>query len=91
MPRRSLSRSQRIRAAEKTLNRSLGIPDAAILKHYHNRGFLPFEIAQNLQDSERAELQENLPAGLSLKPIYMRYYPNKSVAGQIIGYMRPNE
>ncbi len=77
---------QRIRAAEKTLGRSLGIPDAAILKHYHNRGFLPFEIAQNLQESERAELQENLPAGLSLKPIYLRFYPNKSVAGQIIGY-----
>ena len=77
---------QRVRAAEKTLHRSLGIPDAAILKHYHNRGFLPFEIAQNLQESERAELQENLPAGLSLKPIYLRYYPNKSVAGQIIGY-----
>src|SRR4029450_10218608 len=56
------------------------------LKHYHNRGFLPFEIAQNLQESERAELQENLTAGLSLKPIYLRYYPNKSAAGQIIGY-----
>jgi len=77
---------QRIGVAEKTLGRSLGIPDAAILKHYHNRGFLPFEVAQNLKESERAELQENLPGGLSLKPIYIRFYPNKSIAGQIIGY-----
>ena len=77
---------QCIRAAEKKLDRSLDIPDDAILRHYHNRGFLPFEIAQNLKESERAELQENLPAGLSLKPIYMRVYPNKSLAGQIVGY-----
>jgi penicillin-binding protein 2 len=77
---------QRIRAAEKKLARSLDIPDGAILRHYHNRGFLPFEIAQNLTDSERAKLQENLPAGLSLKPIYTRIYPNKSLAGQIVGY-----
>ncbi|HEX4668240.1 MAG TPA: penicillin-binding protein 2 [Chthoniobacterales bacterium] len=77
---------QRIRAAEKKLDRSLDIPDGAILRHYHNRGFLPFEIAQNLKDSELAELQENLPAGLSLRPIYTRIYPNKSLAGQIVGY-----
>jgi penicillin-binding protein 2 len=75
-----------IRAAEGKLDRSLDIPDGAILRHYHNRGFLPFEIAQNLKDSELAGLQENLPAGLSLKPIYTRVYPNKSLAGQIVGY-----
>ncbi|MEO7165944.1 MAG: hypothetical protein ABI016_02800, partial [Chthoniobacterales bacterium] len=77
---------QRIRAAEKTLDRSLDVSDGAILRHYHNRGFIPFEIAQNLKDAERAELQDHMPAGLSLKPIYLRVYPNKSVAGQIIGY-----
>jgi penicillin-binding protein 2 len=77
---------EKIRAAEKRLDRSLQISDAAILRHYHNRGFLPFEIAQNLSDSERAELKDNLPAGLSLKPIYLRVYPNNRVAGQVIGY-----
>ena len=45
---------EKIRAAEKRLGRSLEIPDAAILRHYHNRGFLPFEIAQNLNEAERA-------------------------------------
>ncbi len=75
-----------IHAAEKKLDRSFDIPDGAILRHYHNRGFLPFEIAQNLNEKELAELKDNLPAGLSLKPIYLRVYPNKSLAGQIIGY-----
>ena len=78
--------AERIRTAEKRLGRSLQIPDAAILRHYHNRGFLPLEIAQNLSESERTELQDNLPVGLSLKPSYLRFYPNKSVAGQVIGY-----
>ena len=71
---------------EKMLGRSLDIPGDAILRHYHNRGFLPFEIAQNLSESELGELKGNLPAGLSLKPVYVRVYPNKSVAGQVIGY-----
>ena len=68
------------------LDRSLTISDAAILRHYHNRGFLPFEIAQNLKESERNELKGSLPPALSLKPIYVRVYPNESLAGQIIGY-----
>lgn len=76
----------KIRIAERRLNRSLEVTDNAIIRHYHNRGFLPFEIAQNLNESERVELKDSLPAGLSLKPIYLRVYPNKSVAGQVIGY-----
>jgi penicillin-binding protein 2 len=77
---------QRIRAAQKTLGRSLDVSESAILRHYHNRGFLPFEIAQSLSETERGELADNLPSGLALKPIYQRVYPNKSLAGQIIGY-----
>ncbi len=77
---------ERIRAAEQALGHSLQISESSILKHYHNRGFLPFEIVQNLSDIERSELKTSLPSGLSLKPIYLRVYPNKSVAGQVIGY-----
>ncbi|MEO8440732.1 MAG: penicillin-binding protein 2 [Spartobacteria bacterium] len=77
---------ERIRTAEKILGRSLDVAGPAILRHYHNRGFLPFEIAQNLSETEREELKGHLASGISLKPIYMRVYPNKSLAGQIIGY-----
>jgi len=76
----------RIREAQRRLDRPLQIPDAAIIRHYHNRGFLPFEIAQNLTEEERGKLAGKLSSGLSLKPIYLRYYPNDNVAGQIIGY-----
>ncbi len=53
----------RIREAQRRLDRALQIPDAAIIRHYHNRGFLPFEIAQNLTEEERAKLTEKLPSG----------------------------
>ncbi len=77
---------ERIRVAEKKLHRSLEIPDAAILRHYHNRGFLPLEIAQDVSDSQREELSDHLAAGLSLKPVYIRSYPNNKLAGAVIGY-----
>ncbi len=76
----------KIRLAGKRLGRALDVSDKAIARHYHNRGFLPLEIVQNLTQEEMDVLKDHLPAGLSLKPIYLRYYPNKSVAGQVIGY-----
>ncbi len=77
---------ERIGTAQKLLGRALEISDEAILKHYHNRGFLPFEIAQNLTPSQAENLKSQLGPGLSFKPIYLRVYPNKSVAGAVIGY-----
>ncbi len=76
----------KIGLAEKLLGRPLPVADAAILRHYHNRGFLPFEIAQDLPEAERNQLKAGLSEALSLKPIYLRLYPNGKVAGQIVGY-----
>jgi penicillin-binding protein 2 len=77
---------EQIEKAQRLLGRSLRVSDAAILKHYHNRGFLPFEIAQDLPENERDELKSALAGPLSLKPVYLRFYPNEKLAGQIIGY-----
>nr|MBA2586750.1 penicillin-binding protein 2 [Chthoniobacterales bacterium] len=77
---------ERIQLAEKRLTRSLTISDELILRHYHNRGILPLEIAQNLTETQRDELKEKLPKELMLRPIYIRTYPNGKTAGQIIGY-----
>src|SRR5207253_6376480 len=37
-----------IATAQKLLGRQIRMADDAILRHYHNRGILPFEIATNL-------------------------------------------
>ena len=77
---------EKIQAAEKLLGRSLRISDALILRHYHNRGILPFEIAQNLTEEQSDALKKKLPADMLLRPIYIRVYPHGRLAGHIIGY-----
>ena len=77
---------EKIQAGEKLLGRTLKISDDLILRHYRNRGVLPFEIAQNLSDNLADELKKKLPAGMMLRAIYMRVYPHGRTAGHIIGF-----
>ncbi len=77
---------EKIAAAEKLLGRRLNVSDELILRHYHNRGILPLEISQNVSRVEYDEMRGHLPPALTLRPFYLRFYPNGIVAGQIIGY-----
>ncbi len=77
---------EKIQIAAQRLGRPLRVPDELILRHYHNRGILPLEIAQNLTEAQSGELKGNLPRELALRPIYIRTYPNGKTAGPIIGY-----
>ena len=72
--------------AGKLTGRTLRMPDEVILRHYRNRGIMPLEIAQNLSESEYRQVNDNLPAAMIVRPIYVRVYPNGKIAGQIIGY-----
>jgi penicillin-binding protein 2 len=78
---------EKIDKTQKLIGRTLKISDEAILRHYRNRGILPFEIAQNLRDSEYKAAKDDLPASVVLRPVYLRAYPNGKVAGQIVGYV----
>ncbi len=77
---------EKINKAARLIDRDLKIPDDVILRHYHNRGILPFEVAQNLSESECEEVRAKKPDGMILRPIYIRSYPNGRTAGQIVGY-----
>src|SRR5213594_755401 len=77
---------EKIDKAAKLTGRSIKISDDAILRHYHNRGILPLEIAQNLSKSEYEAVKNQAKDFLVVRPIYVRTYPNGKVAGQIIGY-----
>jgi len=77
---------EKIQAAEKLLGRSLKISDELIKRHYHNRGILPLEITQNLSEKEADDLRPRLAADMTLRPYYVRIYPQGRVAGQIVGY-----
>src|SRR6202165_3761793 len=77
---------EKIDKASKLIGRSIKISDEAILRHYHTRGVLPLEIAQNLTKSEYESVKDRAKDSLVVRPIYVRTYPNGKGAGQIIGY-----
>ena len=77
---------EKIDGTARLIGRKLKISDEAILRHYHNRGIMPMEIAQNLSQLEYEQIKNNPPPGVMVRPIYVRVYPNGKVAGQIIGY-----
>src|SRR6184192_4564507 len=77
---------QKIDEAGKLIGRRFRISDETILRHYRNRGIMPFEIAQNLSQQEYENIKDALPPGMMVRPIYVRIYPNGKIAGQIIGY-----
>ncbi|HEY6070120.1 MAG TPA: penicillin-binding protein 2 [Chthoniobacterales bacterium] len=77
---------EKIALATKLTGRAVKISDEAILRHYHNRGILPLEIAQNLSRNEYEAVKDRAKDGLVIRPIYVRTYPNGKFAGQLIGY-----
>jgi penicillin-binding protein 2 len=77
---------EKIDKARKLIGRELRISDDTILRHYRNRGIMPLEIAQNLSQEEYEKIKGDLPAGIMVRPVYVRIYPNGKLAGQIIGY-----
>src|SRR6266480_7149816 len=81
---------EKIDKAGQLIGRTLKVSDEAIIRHYRNRGIMPLEIAQNLSQSEYDEVKDHLPAGMMVRPIYVRIYPNGKLAGQIIGYTGKN-
>jgi len=77
---------EKIEKTARLIGRKIKISDEAILRHYHNRGIMPMEIAQNLSQLEYEQIKNNPPQGVIVRPLYVRVYPNGQVAGQIIGY-----
>src|SRR3954454_17626478 len=69
----------------KLIGRRFRISDEAILRHYRNRGVMPFEIAPNLTPHDYEGIKDKLPPGMMVRPVYVRIYPKGKVAGQIVG------
>jgi len=77
---------EKIDKTARLIGRKIKITDDAILRHYHNRGIMPMEIAPNLTQLEYEQIKNDPPPGVIVRPTYVRVYPNGKVAGQIIGY-----
>ena len=73
--------------AAALLNRQASLSQESVLKHYHNRGLLPFVIMQNLTEEEQAKVKAAQNPAWELSPLYLRVYPNGSLAGHLLGYV----
>lgn len=78
--------SRAVVSARGWTSRPVGFSEEAAIQHYRNRGAIPFDIASDLSDDEVAKAQGQLHSGLKLRAIYVRIYPQGSLAGQVIGY-----
>lgn len=72
--------------AQVLTGRPIGINRDSLIKHYKNRGVLPFVIAQDLRFNELDAYKRAQPEHLILQPVYQRFYANGALAGHILGY-----
>ena len=73
-------------SARGLTSRPVGFSEDGAVQHYRNRGAIPFDIATDLSKDEVAKAQGKVPAGLMLRAIYVRIYPQGPLAGQVVGY-----
>ncbi len=78
--------SRAVSSAHGLTLRPIGFSEDAVVQHYRNRGAIPFDIATDLSNEEVQKAQGKVPPGLTLRAIYVRTYPQGSLAGQVVGY-----
>ncbi len=72
--------------AQTLIGGEVTFDEAALIKHYRNRGMMPFELSRNLPEAVTEKLRKQLPTGFVLLPNYFRIYPNGKLAAHVIGY-----
>lgn len=77
---------QQTQRAQAIMGRPISFVAESALKHYKNRGALPYIIVQDLRPGEVEMFKQQKTENLTLQAVYQRYYPNGSLAGHIIGY-----
>lgn len=78
---------QQVALAKALLGRDIKLNEKALLDHYKNRGVLPFDIAEDLKPQELAQVARGVTPTLILRQTYVRFYPQGSRAGHIVGYV----
>lgn len=68
------------------IGRPINVNAEAVLKHYKNRGVVPYILIQDLKPQEYESIKKAASKNLVLQPTYQRFYPNAGLAGHVIGY-----
>jgi penicillin-binding protein 2 len=73
--------------AAKLLNRQASLSQESVIRHYRSRGLMPLVIMQNLTEQEQEKIRAAQNPAWELFPLYLRVYPNGTLAGHILGYV----
>lgn len=75
--------------AKKIAGKAWSFSDDQLWKHYEHRRWLPLPLTNVIRAEEAEKLRDKVKGvrGLQLLPIYIRSYPEKEIAGHIIGYV----
>jgi len=87
-PDKAVAWAQNLVAQSNTLtgdNQSYS--DKKLLEYYEHRRWIPRSISQVFDEDKAKSLEPTLPAGLTILPVYIRHYPEKSLAAHLIGYV----
>ncbi len=60
--------------------------DEELAGHYRHRRWLPLYVSGHLNEEQAREVQDKLPNGLVLQPVYRRHYPKGGIAPHVTGY-----
>ncbi|MGB0644963.1 MAG: hypothetical protein ACPGQF_09480, partial [Akkermansiaceae bacterium] len=77
----------KIAQANALVNGNEAYSDAKLATYYKNRRWLPRRISKLISESKAKSLESKMPKGLSLLPVYQRFYPEKGLAAHLIGYV----
>ena len=78
---------EQVRLAQTYTGRRIVIDAAKAMKHFKERNTMPFVIAQDMKPGELDRLKKANAPGLIAMPLYLRSYPEGSVAAHLIGFV----
>ncbi len=78
---------EKIAEANELVGGEFSISDKRIISYYNQRRWIPRIVSKTFSGDEAKRYEGKLPEGMSLMPVYLRHYPEKSVAAHLIGYV----
>ena len=78
---------QKIAQANALIEGEYSVSEKRMKNYYRNRRWLPQVVSKVMSAQEAKKVESILPEGLTLFPIYLRHYPEKSVGAHMIGYV----
>ncbi|MGJ8696242.1 MAG: peptidoglycan D,D-transpeptidase FtsI family protein [Verrucomicrobiaceae bacterium] len=77
----------KIAEANSLVEGEFSISDNRLKDYYLQRRWIPRVVSRTFSGEQAKEFQEKLPEGLTLLPVYLRHYPEESLAAHLIGYV----